>query len=297
MRKTKRLFAILLSVVLILALMSGCKKDEPAPSTSPSDSPSASVSPSVTPSVAPSVSPSVEPSVEPSPDPVELYVSAAASLTDVITEIAAEYKKVAPHVTIVPTFDSSGTLQTQIEEGAPADIFLSAAQKQMTALDDAGLIVSATRKDMLVNKVVLIVPADSTADITSFEDVTTDKVSMVAIGGESVPVGQYTQEIYTFLGTWEAVQAKANLGENVRAVLAWVESGDVDCGIVYATDAASTSGVKVVCEAPEGSHNPVIYPGAVVAASENQAAAEEFLAFLTGDVAIAAFEKAGFAMA
>jgi len=292
MKKTKRLIAILLGAMMIVTLMSGCGSTAPAATTAPPTE-----APSAVPSAAPSVDPTVEPTVEPAPDPVELYVAAAASLTDVIAEIAEEYKIVAPHVTIIPTFASSGALQTQIEEGAPADVFLSAAQKQMDALADAGLIIDDTRSNLLVNKVVLIVPADSDADIASFEDVATDKVTMVAIGDETVPVGQYTQEIYTFLGTWDAIQAKANLGADVRAVLTWVESGDVDCGIVYATDAASTEGVKVICEAPEGSHKPVIYPGAVVAATENQAEAEAFLEFLTGDVAVAAFEKAGFAMA
>ena len=229
--------------------------------------------------------------------PVQLFVSAAASLTDVMTEIAEQYKAVAPEVEITFTFDSSGTLQTQIEEGAPADIFLSAAQKQMNALAEKELIAADTRRDLLVNQVVLIVPVDSSLTLESFEDVLGEDVKMVAIGGESVPVGQYTQEIFTTLGTWEQLQAKASLGENVRAVLAWVESGDADCGIVYATDAASTDKVKVVCSAPEGSHQPVIYPGAVLAESENQEAAKAFLDFLTTGEAVAAFENAGFVVA
>ena len=285
-RKMKRLLAITLGAIMIFALLAGCGSTS-TPTAAPTSAPTAS----------PTVAPTPAPTPQPTPEPVELYISAAASLTDVIEEIAEEYKAVAPHVTLTCTFASSGALQTQIEEGAPADIFLSAAQKQMDALSDGGLIVEDTRKDLLVNKVVLIVPGDSDADITSFEDVTTDKVTMVAIGEETVPVGQYTQEIYTSLGTWEEVKAKANLGADVRAVLTWVESGDVDCGIVYATDAASTDGVKVVCEAPEDSHKPVIYPGAVIDASENQEEAQAFLDFLTSDIAIAAFEKAGFTMA
>jgi molybdate transport system substrate-binding protein len=209
-------------------------------------------------------------------------------------EIGDQYKKTAPNVTLTFVFDSSGTLQTQIEEGAPADIFFSAAQKQMNALEEKNLILKGTRRDLLKNKVVLIKPNDSALDITTFEDVATDKVSLVAIGEESVPVGQYTQDIYTYLGTWEQIQAKANLGSNVRAVLTWVESGDVDCGIVYATDAASSDGVKVIAEAPEGSHTPVIYPGAVVSASKNQTAAKAFLDYLSGADAVKSFENAGF---
>lgn len=116
-------------------------------------------------------------------------------------------------------------------------MFVSAAQKQMNALDEKGLVQSDTIKNLLVNKVVLIVPKDSQSDIATFEDVATDKVAMVAVGEASVPVGQYTEEIYTYLNLWDAVKAKANFGTNVRAVLSWVEGGDVDCGVVYATDA------------------------------------------------------------
>lgn len=229
-------------------------------------------------------------------DNVELMISAAASLTDVMEEIGKAYEA-ATGVKTVFSFDSSGTLQTQIEEGAPADVFVSAAQKQMNALEEQGLIVADSRINLLENKVVLVVPQDSDLDIATFEDVATDKVQMVAIGGESVPVGQYTQQIYEHLGLWDAISAKANLGENVRAVLAWVESGDVDCGIVYATDAASTDGVRVIAEAPEGSVAPVIYPAAVIAASAHLDAAQAFVDYLTSDEAVALFEAAGFAMA
>lgn len=230
-------------------------------------------------------------------EPVELFVSGAASLTDVLTAIGDAYMAENENVAMIFSFDSSGTLQTQIEEGAPADVFVSAAQKQMDALEEQGLILADTRINLLENKVVLIVPADSELDITSFEDVATDTVTMVAIGDESVPVGQYTQEIYENLGLWEDVQAKANLGENVRAVLAWVESGDVDCGIVYATDAATTEGVRVVAEAPEGTVQPVICPAAVVASSGQEEAAKAFIEYLQGDTAVALFEEAGFVMA
>ena len=229
--------------------------------------------------------------------PVELYVLAAASLTDVMAEIGESYKKTAPHVEFTFVFDSSGTLQAQIEAGAPADVFVSAAQKQMNALEESGLIKAESRVDLLVNKVVLILPAGSGLAIDSFEDVATDLVRMAAIGEESVPVGQYTQAIYEHLGSWDAVRQKANLGQNVRAVLAWVESGDVDCGIVYATDAASTDGVKIVAEAPEGSHAPVIYPAAVVESTTNAEAAQAFLDYLSGDTARELFMAAGFTIA
>ena len=227
----------------------------------------------------------------------EFYVLAAASLSDVMAQIADSYKEVAPEVGITFVFDSSGTLQSQIEAGATADVFVSAAQRQMDALEEGGLIKKESRKDLLVNKVVLILPAASALALPSFEDVAGDLVKMIAIGDESVPVGQYTQQIYEYLGTWDAIKAKANLGQNVRAVLSWVASGDVDCGIVYATDAATTDGVRVAAEAPEGSHTPVIYPAAVVEGSQHAEAAQAFLDYLSGDTARAFFIAAGFTMA
>lgn len=296
----KKLLLTLVSVTLILGLLAGCSNSGGQATTEPTPEQTAQQAESTVPAEpepSAELEPSVEPEPAPEPEPVELFISAAASLTDVLTEIAQAYREVAPNVTLTFTFDSSGTLQTQIEEGAPADLFLSAAQKQMNALEDQGLIEADSRINLLVNKVVLIVPKDSEIDLTSFEDVATDKVAMVAIGDETVPVGQYTEEIYTWLGTWEQVKEKANLGANVRAVLAWVETGDVDCGIVYATDASSSSDVKVVCEAPEGSHNPVVYPAAVLADSEYKDDAAAFLEFLRSDIAVDLFEKAGFTMA
>lgn len=285
--KLQKSLAVLLTLVLTFALLCGCSASAQTeePTAAPAEATEAPVE--ATPSEAP----------EAAAEPVELFVSAAASLTDVLAEIAESYKAVAPNVTLTFTFDSSGTLQTQIEEGAPADVFVSAAKKQMNALNEKGLVVSDSIKDLLVNKVVLIVPAASTLDITSFEDVATDKVSLVAIGESSVPVGQYTEEIYTNLGTWDAVKAKANFGTNVRAVLGWVESGDVDCGIVYATDAAASGDkVRVICSAPEGSHKPVIYPAAVLANTAHPAEAQAFVDYLSSADAVAAFEAAGFAM-
>lgn len=192
----KRIFSALIASMMLFALLAGCgsQPSESSPSTDPSASPDASATTST------------------SGEQIELFVSAAASLTDVFNELAEEYKNIAPNVTLTFTFDSSGTLQTQIEEGAPADVFVSAALKQMNALDEGGLVVSDTIKNLLENKVVLIVPEDSTADIKSFEDVATDKVSMVAIGEASVPVGQYTEEIYTNMNLWDKVKAKPTLG-------------------------------------------------------------------------------------
>lgn len=226
---------------------------------------------------------------------VELTILAAASLTDVCNEIKELYEQNNPNVTLTFSYGASGALQTQIEEGAPADLFISAATKQMTALDEEGLMDSDSVVQLLENKVVLIVPADSDKDITSFEDVATDKVEMIGLGEPgSVPVGQYSEEIFTYLGILETAQAKANYGSDVRTVLSWVETGAVDCGVVYATDAYVGEGITIVCEAPEGSCKQVIYPAGIVGASENKEAAAEFLAYLQTDDVMTLFESYGF---
>ncbi len=245
-----------------------------------------------------SVTPEVSVVSTPTAAPVELTIAAAASLTDVTAEIAEAYKAVAPNVTLTFTYGASGALQTQIEQGAPVDIFMSAAQKQMDALADQSLLLDGSRADLLENKVVLIVPKDSSLGITSFEDLANDTIATVAIGDPaSVPAGQYAQEVLTSLGIVDTVMAKANLGTDVRQVLTWVETGEVDAGIVYATDAATTDKVTVVCEAPAGSVKQIIYPVAILKASTNADAAQAFIDFLKSDECAALFEKYGFAMA
>lgn len=227
--------------------------------------------------------------------PVELHVSAAASLTNVMNELAEAYNKDNPNVKIIFNFGSSGALQQAIENGGQTDLFYSAAQKQMNALEEKGELVEGTRKNLLRNEVVLIVPADSTKDILSYDDVATAKVEKIALGEpKGVPVGQYSEEIFTALGILDAVKVKAVYGSDVRQVLAWTESGEVDCGVVYATDAAISNKVKVICAAPEGSHKPVIYPAAVIKSSKNLDAAKKFLDFTSSDAAKKIFAKYGF---
>ena len=226
----------------------------------------------------------------------EVTILAAASLTDVCIELDAMYSESHRDTSLIFSFGSSGALQTQIEEGAPADIFFSASTKQMDALDEEGLMDKDSITKLLENKIVLIVPADSTKDITSFDDITTDKVGMIGLGDpESVPAGQYAEEIFTTLGTLDEVKAKANYGTDVRTVLSWVETGDVDCGVVYATDAYSSDKVKIVAEAPEGSCKKVIYPVGITANAPNADGAKEFEEFLKSDEAMAVFERYGFA--
>jgi molybdate transport system substrate-binding protein len=155
---------------------------------------------------------------------------------------------------------------------------------------------AATRKDILTNKVVLIVPEGSAKGIASFDDVTTSKVKLIALGNSGVPVGQYSEEIFTFMKVWPAVSKKASLGTNVKEVLSQVESGSVDCGVVYSTDAATAKAVTVVAEAPAGSHKPVVYPAAVMKNSPNPAEAKAFLDYLSSPDAVKVFEKIGFAV-
>lgn len=224
----------------------------------------------------------------------EVIVFAAKSMTDCLDDLIADYNETNPDVEITANYAGSGDLQSQIENGAPCDLFLSAAQTQMDALCEEELMAEDTRSDLLTNAAVLVVPKDSDV-VTSFEDLASDLVEKVAIGNpDSVPVGQYAQEILTTLGIWDVVNAKAVLGSDVRQVLAWCETGEVDAGIVYATDAAITDEVKVICAAPEDSCAPVIYPVALTKDGAENQAAQSFLEFLESEDAAAVFEQYGF---
>ena len=247
---------------------------------------------------------SAEPSANTSAEPVELTVFAAASTTETLDKVIELYKTVAPNVTITPTYDSSGTLMTQISEGAICDIFISAAQKQMNALDvkqdaeknpDAlDFINPDSRVNILENKVVLVVPEGNPAGIKSFADLA--NANMIAIGNSDVPVGSYSLDIIKYLGlditTLESA-GKVTYGTNVKEVTTQVAEGTVDCGIVYATDAYS-AGLTVVDTATTDMCKQVIYPAAVLKASTNADAAKAFLNYLTGDEAMAIFENVGF---
>lgn len=225
----------------------------------------------------------------------EITVAAAASLTDVMEEISEVYQEKNPEVKIVFTFGSSGSLMNQIEEGAPVDVFLSAAPKQMNQLEKKNLIEKDTRKDLLENEMVLIVPKNADKEISNFEDIATKKVEKIALGNpESVPAGQYSEEILHYLKIQEQIEGKVVEGTDVRQVLSWVETGEVDCGMVYATDAMTSDLVKVVAKAPKGSHRPVVYPAALIQGSKNLEEGQEFLEFLSTKKAQEIFEKYGF---
>lgn len=226
--------------------------------------------------------------------PVNLTVSAAASLKDAMEEIQTIYAQEKTNVTLTYNFGGSGALQQQIEQGAPADLFISAATSNMDTLVSKGLMVEDSKKDLLENKVVLIAPANSTK-ITDFSSLAETDVRNVALGEpDSVPAGKYAKEILTKLEIWDQVSAKTVFAKDVRQVLNYVETENVDAGIVYQTDAKTSDKVKVIAEAPDGSHTPVVYPLAVVKSGKNQEAAQAFAAFLAGDKAKTVFENYGF---
>lgn len=229
----------------------------------------------------------------------EILVAAAASLKNAYEDkLIPMFEEANPGVTVKGTYDSSGKLQTQIEEGLDADVFMSAATKQMKALDEEGMIASDTITDLLENKIVLIVPAGNEKKLEKFEDI--EKADSIALGDPaSVPAGQYAQEALTNLGIWDKIQDKVSFGTNVTEVLNQVAAASADAGIVYATDAASMADqVEVVAEAPEGSlAKKVIYPVAVVKGTAHEKVAKEFVAFLQTDKAITVFEEYGFSSA
>ena len=230
----------------------------------------------------------------------DLYVFIAASLANAMDEIQKDFNEEYPDVNILFNADSSGTLQTQIEEGSRCDIFFSAATKQMDALVDEDLAKKDSVVDLLENKVVLIKPKDGETKVTGFENIT--DAENIALAGEDVPVGQYSREIFKNLGIEDDVnKMEINEGKNVTDVLASVSEGSNEIGIVYATDAASVADkVDIIAEAPEGSlETPVLYPAGLTvdaeASDEEAAAADAFLAYLQTDDAMKVFEEYGFA--
>lgn len=224
-----------------------------------------------------------------------ILVAAAASLKNSYEDqLIPMFEEANPGIKVDGTYDSSGKLQTQIEEGMDADVFMSAAKKQMTALVDKSMVDEDSVVELLENRIVFIAGADYVGDSKIFEDIV--KSETIAIGDpESVPAGQYAKEALTALGLWDQVEPKLSLGTNVTEVLNWVAEGSADTGIVYATDAAASEKVKIIAEAPEGSlEKKVIYPVGVVAASIKKDTAQKFVDFLQTDEALTVFEKYGF---
>ena len=287
----RKIFALLIAAVMVLsfAACAAPAADEPAPATEETAAPEETV---------------------PEAEPVELIVFAAASMTETMNQIAEMYKTVAPNVTLTYNFDSSGTLKTQIQEGAECDLFISAGQKQMNQLDITAdpevntdkldFVLEDTRVNLLENRVTLCVPEGNPKDIKSFDDLA-DKLKegsvLMAMGNSDVPVGQYTQKILAFYGLDEEKLAKDGVityGTNVKEVTTQVTEASVDCGVVYCTDAFS-AGLTPVDYATKEMCGQVIYPAAVLNISKNQEAAKEFLAYLQTDEAMKVFEAVGFA--
>ena len=230
---------------------------------------------------------------QPSPTGATLTISGAASTQDALKAVAERYRQVAPETEVVFNFASSGALQSQIEQGAPVDIFLSAAPRQMDALEKQGLLLAGTRRDLLRNQLVLIAAPD--VEIASFDDLTSPQVERIVIGNpESVPAGEYSQEMLASLALYDALTPKLVFAKDVRQALAYVETGSVAAGLVYTTDAALSSNVRVVAIAPPDTHAPIVYPVAAIADTPRPEAAEAFLNFLSGEAARAEFEQYGF---
>ena len=289
---TKKILALLLAFVMALSLCACGSNNTPSESTPPTNE-------NVTP----------DENKQPEAEPVELIVFAAASMTETLTELGNKYMEANKNVTIVFNFDSSGTLKTQIQEGADVDIFISAGQKQMNQLDITAsaevntdgldFVLADTRFNILENKVALAVPEGNTAGINSYDDLIAglkDGSIMLAMGNSDVPVGQYTQKILKFYELSEEELASAGVityGSNVKEVTTQVSEATVDCGIIYQTDAFS-AGLTVVDTATAEMCGQVIYPAAVMNVSKNVGAAKAFLEYLTSAEADAVFENVGF---
>lgn len=225
---------------------------------------------------------------------VELNISAAASLRDVMESLEEVYLTKNPNVKINFNFASSGALQKQIEEGAEVDLFISAGKKQVDELKSKNLTKENSEIDLLGNHLVLIAPKDSEIEIKDLNDLLKDNIKLIAIGEESVPVGQYTRKVLNNLNIWTEVEKKANFAQDVRATLAWVEEKTVDLGFVYATDAAISDKVKVLMAINSKDLEPVIYPACLLNKSKHPEQATEFFDFIKSKEAKPIFEKFGF---
>ena len=290
----KKPFAVVMAAMMVAGMMAGC-------SSKPQETTAAATETETIAAETTAAETEAESKAEAKADLGEqsILVAAAASLKNAYEdELIPMFEEQYPGVTVEGTYDSSGKLQTQIEEGLEADVFMSAATKQMKALDEEGMIASDTIVNLLENKIVLIVPTGSDSKMDSFEKI--GDAASIALGDpESVPAGQYAKEALTNLNVWDSIQDKVSFGTNVTEVLNQVAAVSADAGIVYATDAASKADqVTVVAEAPEGSlEKKVIYPVAVVKATAHEDAAKAFVDFLQTPEAIAVFESYGFVAA
>lgn len=230
--------------------------------------------------------------------PTEINISPAISLKDALTEIQNSYNAKRPNVKLVFNFGASSSLQKQIEQGAPVDIFISASQKEIDELELKNLIINSSRKNLVKNQLVLVVPINSPVEVNSFQDLSKPEVSRIALGEPAlVPAGRYGQQVLQKLDLWDQLRNKAVFAKDVRTVLTYVETGNVDAGIVYKTDALIGGRFKTVATAPEDTHQPIVYPFAIIAGTKNLSEAENFAAFLITPESKAIFKKYGFSTA
>lgn len=226
----------------------------------------------------------------------ELVIFGAMSLTDALTEVSQRFGTVR-NVKVYCNFAGSSTLQRQIEKGAPADVFISASPKQMDALQQAGLLYEDSRRSILSNRLVLVAPVNSSLAVADVGLLAQDAIRRIAIGEpNSVPAGIYGREALMHLGVWAAVQPKLIPSADVRSTLAYVESGEVDLGVVYQTDAALSKKVKVIYQFPGSSHSPIVYPAAMLRDTGSKVLAQAFLEYLQTAEAAAIFAKYGFSV-
>lgn len=230
--------------------------------------------------------------------PATILIAAAASLQNALEELDPIFESAHRGVTVNYNFAASGPLQQQIEQGAPVDLFISAAARQMDALQQKNLILTDTRRNLLTNSLVLAVPRNSTLQLTNFQQLTNPTIKKISVGEpRSVPAGQYAEEVFKKLGILEQVRPKLVYGNSVRNVLGTVESGNADVGIVYATDAKVSNQVKQVATAASNLHSAIVYPMAVITASRHQQVARTYAQFLRSGQAQAVFKRYGFGIA
>lgn len=276
--KSHALITILIAVMLILAGCGATSSDNTnATASSPSASPAQAAGQTA--------------------ETVELTISAAASLTDALEEIKTLYESNNSGIKLSFNFGASGALQQQIEQGAPADLFISAASKNMKALVEKELVDPGQQKNLLQNELVVVVPAGSSLGIASLEDLTKEDVKHVAIGiPESVPAGNYAKEALSNAKLWDALQAKSVQAKDVRQVLQYTETGNADAGFVYKTDALTSDSVKIAFAVDQAAYSAIEYPVGIVKATEHGAEAEQLYTFLQSQEALDIFVKYGFSV-
>ncbi|WP_342043887.1 molybdate ABC transporter substrate-binding protein [Bacillus sp. OTU2372] len=265
----KKLYLLFFSMMLLLLVISGCSTNEQTKTTE------------------------VQKKQAAKQEKVELTVSAAASLQDALNDIKADFEKEHTNITLNFNFGASGALQQQISQGAPVDLFFSAAEDRFQKLVQNGLIEKKNGTDLVGNDLVLVVPKGSNKGIKTFEDLT--KADKLALGTpESVPAGQYGKETLDKLNVWKAIEGKIVYAKDVRQVLTYVETNNVDAGIVYKTDALTSQKVEIVASAKENTHDPIIYPVGVIKNSTHLKEAQLFYNYLQNDKTMKTLEKYGF---